>query len=67
MSGKFDATLQWWAKFTITLELLNQHRDQDHITVTQQFQWKKPKIAREHVGYFTLTLIAHTDLQLNVQ
>jgi len=48
MSGEFDATLQWPAKFTITLQLLNQHRDQDHITVTTQFQWKKPE--RERVG-----------------
>ena len=62
MSGEFDATLQWPAKFTITLQLLNQHRDQDHITVTTQFQWKGPA-----VGSFGRKLIAHTDLELNAE
>ena len=46
MPGKDDATLQWPAKFTITLQLLNQHRNQDHITVTTQFQWKKTERER---------------------
>ena len=27
LRGEFDATLQWWAKFTITLQLLNHHSD----------------------------------------
>jgi len=67
MSGEFDATLQWPAKFTITLQLLNQHRDKDHITVTKQFQWKKPGSERESAGPFTTRLIAHTDLELNAQ
>jgi len=67
MPGEFDATLQWPAKFTITLQLLNQHRDQDHITVTQQFQWTKPVRERERAGWFTTTLIAHTDLELSAQ
>ena len=67
MSGEFDATLQWPAKFTITLQLLNQHRDQDHITVTIPFQWKKPVGERVHVDNFTFKLIAHTDLELNAQ
>ena len=67
MPGEFDVTLQWPAKFTITLQLLNQHRDQDHITVTVRFQWTKPEIEGQHVTYFTNTLIAHTDLELNVQ
>ena len=62
MSGEFDATLQWPAKFTITLQLLNQHRDQDHITVTTQFKWKGPAI-----DSFGRKLIAHTDLELNTQ
>ena len=54
-------------KVTITLQLLNQHRDQDHITVTKQFQWMKPESERVCVDYFTYTLIAHTDLKLNAQ
>ena len=67
MSGEFDTTLQWPAKFTFTLQLLNQHRDQDHITVTKQFQWRKPERERANVGWFTSELIAHTDLELNAQ
>ena len=66
MSGEFDATLQWPAKFTITLQLPNQHRDQDHITVTKRFQWNKPE-GRVFVTFFTHTFIAHTDLKLNAQ
>jgi len=52
MSGEFDATLQWPAKFTITLQLLNQHRDQDHITVTKQFQWTKSENDWVYAGDF---------------
>ena len=62
MPGEFDAALQWPAKFTITLQLLNQDRDQDHITVTQRFQWNKPERERVYVTIFTYKLIAHTDL-----
>ena len=53
MSGEFDVTLQWPAKFTITLQLLNQHRDQDHTTVTKQFQWKMPCVEWKSVPSFT--------------
>ena len=67
MSGDFDATLQWPAKFTITLQLLNQHRDQDHITVTKQFQWTKPEGETQHIDNFSVTFIAHADLELNAQ
>ena len=63
--GEFDATLQWPAKFTITLQLLNQYRDQDHITVTKMFQWDPERGYRSQ--YFTEKLIAHTDLELNAQ
>ena len=32
LAGDYDTRLKYPAKFTITLELLNQHRDQDHYT-----------------------------------
>jgi len=67
MAGEFDATLQWPAKFTITLQLLNQRRDQDHITVTKQFERRKPEREREHASWFNRTLIPHRDLELNAQ
>ena len=43
-SGPFDDSLQWPAKCTITLRLLNQHRDQDHVTVTKELEWEEPKV-----------------------
>ena len=63
MSGKFDATLQWPAKFTITLQLLNQHRDRNHITVTKQFEWTETNGSQ----YFTEELLAHNNLESNAQ
>ena len=36
-TGRFDRLLKWGVNCTITLELLNQERDQDHITVTTTF------------------------------
>ena len=47
-SGPFDDSLQWPAKYTITLQLLNQHRDQDHVTVTKELEWKLPYDMRRH-------------------
>ena len=68
MSGEFDATLQWPAEFTITLQLLNQHRDQDHIIVTEQFQWARPeKGTTTKVGVFHHEFVAHTDLEWNAR
>ena len=44
-SGVFDNSLRWPAKCTITLQLLNQHRDQDHVTVTKELEWEPPWLA----------------------
>ena len=41
-SGPSDDSLQWPAKCTITLQLVNQHRDQDHVTVTKKLEWEQP-------------------------
>ena len=59
LPGKFDATLQWPAKFTITLQLLNQHRDQDHITVTKELKWKTPN----NSIIFKSQFIGHANLE----
>ena len=48
-SGPFDDSLQWPAKCTITLQLLNQHRDQDHITVTKELEWKLTYDTQRHL------------------
>ena len=64
--GQFDGTLPWPAKATFTLQLLNQHRDQDHVTVTMRFEWGKPT-GVNHVGFFGLTFIPHAELGWNTE
>ena len=39
--GHFDAQLQWPAKVTVTLQLCNQYRDDDHVTITETLQWER--------------------------
>ena len=67
-TSEFDAILQWPAKVIITLQLLNQLRDNDHITGTKTVSLEETREGeRVYVGvsYFTRTLIAHTYLELN--
>ena len=65
-SGLFDDSLQWPAKCTITLQLLNQHRDQDHVTVTKELEWKQPTDGPEPI-IFSNKFIAHNDLKWNAE
>ena len=66
VEGQFDGTLPWPAKATFTLQLLNQLRDQDHVTVTNSFLWEKPSdYYSEHVGDFSDTFIPHAELDWN--
>ena len=67
MSGEFNATLQWPVKVTITLQLLNQHRDQDHITVTKPFQWTKSENDWVYAGDFHSRFVSHAVLEYNAQ
>ena len=67
MQGKFDGILQWPAKCTITLQLLNLYRDQDHITVTKHFEWKKPTCEKRFTGSFGKKFVEHGNLELNVE
>ena len=62
--GQFDGTLPWPAKATFTLQLLNQHRDQDHWTVAQRIEWKKPS-GTYNVGSFSRTFIHNAELGWN--
>ena len=66
VAGQFDGTLPWPAKVTFTLQLLNQHRDQDHVTVTKRFKWGKPT-GTHHVGTFSDTFIRHAELGWNTE
>ena len=63
--GEFDSFLSWPAKATITLQLLNQHRDQDHVTVAGSFTWQLPTAWDILVDDFSKTFIAHANLGRN--
>ena len=65
--GQFDGTLPWPAKATFTLQLLNQHRDKDHVTVTTRFKWRKPAGEYDCVGTFSNTFIRHAELGWNAR
>ena len=64
LKGVHDAMLKFPAKFTITVQLLNQHRNQDHHTRDIQCGIK----TREMIGNFLgsgLTFIPHAALEWN--
>ena len=67
--GPFDDSLCWPAKCTMTLQLLNQHRDQDHITMTRELEWKQPSEEGEEGEEVTFSdkFIAHGDLKWNAE
>ena len=62
-SGEFDDQLKWPVKATFTLQLLNQHRDQDHITKTVECQWSKPTIPTSDTS--PRYTFPHADLEWN--
>ena len=69
--GQFGGTLPWPANATFTLQLLNQHRDQDHVTVTKRIEWEKPTagivfaFSNVHVYIFSDTFIPRAKLGWN--
>ena len=68
MKGEFDRQLQWPAKCTITLQLLNQERDQDHVTVTETpTGWKRPTTEGHCDTIKIYHCIAHKDLEYDAQ
>ena len=64
--GPFDKSLCWPAKCTMILQLLNQHRDQNHHTVTKKLEWQKPTVEVEVIT-FSDKFIAHNDLKWNAE
>ena len=65
LKGDHDDKLKFPARFTITLELLNQHRDQDHHRRNIRCE-----VTRESIGNFSsigrdYRLISHVDLKWN--
>ncbi len=65
MQGKNDDRLKWPADCTITLQLLNQHRDQDHVTVTKRLKWGRKPVYNSAPTYINEGFIACNDLDWN--
>ena len=65
LKGLYDNGLRWPVELTITLQLLNQHRDRDHLTVTKRITLKKPSEDRHYQGCIHNKLIAYIDLGWN--
>ncbi len=66
MKGEDDDRLTWPADCTITVQLLNQHRDLDHVTVSRRFQWHKPSTAYPwKIEWLTRQLVTHKDMVWN--
>ena len=65
LKGDHDSRLKFPARFTITLELLNQHRDQDHHRRDIQCEMKRENIGSgEEIGS-NWKFIPQTDLERN--
>ena len=64
MKGEFNSQLKWPVNCTITLQVLNQERDKDHVSVTQIFWWDNRSKLLPHSPF---KIIAHKDLEYNAQ
>ena len=66
--GDYDRFLKWPVKVTVTLQLLNQHADRDHLTKIAMFRYGKEMTTSAYaVGPFDDELIAHNKLSFNVE
>ena len=66
LKGEFDDQLQWPAKFAITLQLLNQHKPRDHITMRKEFEYGKGFLGTI-VYVFSDTFVSHAHLAWNAR
>ena len=64
LKSDHDAELKFPVKFTITVQLLNQHRDQDHHTRDIQCEMKTTELIGNYIGG-DFTFIPHADLEWN--
>lgn len=70
VKGLYDHRLAWPAKVTVTLELLNQLGDHDHIINTNLFELQQlsgddPTVRHHCVDAFSYNCILHEDLKYN--
>ena len=70
VEGEYDHSVKWPVKCSVSVQLLNQHRDQDHLMVQRGFQWDRPK-RHTAIGHFGTTdeyqFISHKALEWNSQ
>ena len=62
--GEFDDTLSWPAKVTLTLVLLNQCSNREHVTLSKKVGWPRP-FDRTYAATLSRTFKAHDDLAAN--
>ncbi len=65
MKGDNDGDTEAIADCTVTIQLLNQHRDQDHVTVKRRFQWNR-QCDPVFTGTISNTFLPHTELDWNI-
>ena len=68
VEGEYDHQVQWPVRCSVSVQILNQHRDQDHYTVQQGFQWDRPAglVGVDHFGNpDKYKFISHKDLEWN--
>ena len=51
LAGELDDSVNWPVRCSVTVELQNQHRNQDHHQFRRGFQWERPK-GRKIAGAF---------------
>ena len=64
LEGDYDDKLKFPGRFDITLELLNQHRDQDHYEKDIYCQVTRDRIGDLPIGS-SVKFIPHVDLEWN--
>jgi hypothetical protein len=58
-----DGDLKWPAKCLMTLQLMNQFHDQDHLTISETMIWDTPS----HIVNVRHQFVKHEDLEWNVK
>ena len=66
LKGQYDYDLKWPVKVIITLQLLNRHHDQNHMTIRKPFQLTRSESGHAYVGEFSPDFIPHCKLGYNV-
>ena len=70
LPGEYDHMVKWPARCSVTVELLNQHRDLNHYRLQRGFHWERQH-KRTSIGHFgdpdRHQFISHADLEWNAQ